>query len=310
MATFVFGWAATAWADGGTPQTLVVARPHDGPRRAIDAPASGLHLEVDAVCEPRQEDAGVTGATCPVVQPMSDVHKELVAIIAPGYSVDVLTEYGHAGTGEERARRVAAELCASAEEPPVIVTFAARRFARARGAGALEICFVTADDRPDVGTIIFRTLTQESLLHIVHPEFTLDLAQEADAVMATLGDPTRTPTPTKPVIPAAAPSRTSPASRNLSFILFVLAVGALVLFALAKLPFIAQRLRGKQPARRRVVKEGERVQLAGSKCTECKRNIVAEKAALHCLECELPVHKDCLARHTRGAHGPAPGVYR
>ena len=82
-----------------------------------------------------------------------------------------------------------------------------------------------------------------------------------------------------------------------------------MLFVLAKLPFIARRLRGKRPAKRRVV-EGERVQLAGSKCTECKRNIVAEKAALYCLECDLPVHKDCLARHTRVAHGPAPDVYR
>ncbi len=85
---------------------------------------------------------------------------------------------------------------ASGREPP----HAAQEGPGERGN---EICFSTADSRPEVATIVFRALDHEAGLHFVHPEFELNLDAEADAVMETLA---------ASAAPRAAPSAAIPAT--------------------------------------------------------------------------------------------------
>jgi hypothetical protein len=96
----------------------------------------------------------------------------------------------------------------------------------------------------------------------------------------------------------------------------VLGAGLLGLFVFAKFYVIARLLgfarsdrKIEEPIRARSPRQ-DGPQLAGTKCVTCNRNIVAEREALFCGECQSPVHKDCLGRHTSAAHGPPPGAYR
>lgn len=298
----VLAGAADARADGG----LSVARPHDAARLALDEPGSGLHLEVDGSCTRREIDRGM-GASCPVLRYESEPGRLEGAAFVMGdaYSVDLVSQE----RGTRPANEVANELCgAAASEPTTVVTFADRRFVRARLPAGGQICFVTAEERPDVAAVLFREL-DPGMLPITHPEFSLVLEREADAVMGTLRRATATPASAS--APAPVRARVD-SSSNPIVVVVILAGGVLLLLAFVKRGSIADVLGRGRPAAARVApsRHDRREQVAGSKCVVCKRKIVSEKSATGCLDCEVTVHKDCLSRHVSAAHGPAPGAYR
>jgi hypothetical protein len=47
-------------------------------------------------------------------------------------------------------------------------------------------------------------------------------------------------------------------------------------------------------------------QIAGSKCSCCRRRIIAEKEAVHCFQCADIIHRACAEKHVcANAHVPA-----
>lgn len=297
----IVGRGREARADGG----LSVARPHDAPRLAIDEPKSGLHLEVDATCQ-RSETDGALGATCSVVQVEEEpgsLHGAAF-IMGGGYSVDIVPQE-HGTSPHLRA----SELCgALPSESPAVVTFGDRQFVRVRSPAADQLCFVTADEKPEITAILFRAL-DPGMLPLTHPEFVLDLGHEAEAVMATLRG--AAPPPAAPASAGVRPH--ADFSSNPTVVVLILTGGVLLLLAFVKRASIAgllgtERRRATHRAARSPA--AGREQIAGSKCSVCKRKIVSERSAAACLDCKVNVHMDCLARHVSVSHGPSPGAYR
>lgn len=279
--------------------TLRVARPGSGPRVAIDEARSKLRLEVDATCQPIASDEGTAGAVgmkCLVLERPHGGVPETVVLLAEAYSVEIVVR-DEPGSGEERAQRVGRELCGPSKPGDApLVSFAERRFVRMPSLDGRALCFVTSDERPETATVLFRAL-DNALLHSLHPELEVDLAEEADAVMQTL----RAPGAPSPKVTPPTPLRAAPSIGKLYvFILVVIGIAGLFVLGL----FVAHRRkpRAKRPPTDR--------QLAGLKCETCKQKIVVERTAMHCPECKLPVHKDCMSRHASAEHGPPAPMYR
>jgi hypothetical protein len=281
-------------------------------------PKSGLNMEIEGGCLARPLDAGEPfEALCPVLALGID-HTDLTAVVrgddggVPDYTVDIVTDVLDRGTGEERARAQAARIGADLDEPPTVVTFRDQRFVRGHiraegGTHGARIYFVTADERPQVTSIIFTD---------VDPEAVSEVERNADAVMRTVWR-----TPWSPASPPAAPAVPSRGSDALVIAFLVIVVGAFGLFVFLKLAFIARlfgfklgSLGGKagpisEPRRPRDPgRDGP--QVAGMKCAACNRNILSDSAGMTCADCAEPIHKKCHGRHAADAHGPKPGAYR
>lgn len=131
----------------------------DGPL-AMEEPKSGLHLDVEGACQVRPADGG--GAACQSFAASADKSDAFAVVLNDAglfaYSVAVFAER-EPGTGEERARRVSKSMGESVTAAPTAVTFGGQPFLRTRLAmtSGAAICFVTADERPEVAVIMFAT---------------------------------------------------------------------------------------------------------------------------------------------------------
>lgn len=146
---------------------------------AMDEAKSGIHLEVEDACQVRPADGG--GAACQSFAASADKSDAFAVVLGPdgllSYSIAIFAER-EPGSGEERARRVSKSMGESVAAAPAPVTFGGQPFLRTRLAmetgGA--ICFITADDRPEVAVIMFAG--DREALAAVEPR--------ADAAMRTL----------------------------------------------------------------------------------------------------------------------------
>jgi hypothetical protein len=278
---------------------------------SLDEPKSGIHLDVEGACLARPLDAGTAGAaTCPELA-AGAVASDVMAVVAgdggsPRYVVQIVTEAPRLGTGEERARRVAAELGDAVVEPPTAVSFGEQHFLRVRlgpkkGPG---VCFVTADDRSEVATVVFLAIDDGG-------DADAAVEKKADVAMATLQR-----SAPEAIRHDGSPSRGSDA---LVIAFLVIVAGAFGLFVVLKFVFIARlfgfKLGGASERRtedprgpRDPAKDGP--QVAGMKCVACKKNIVSDREGMHCPDCDRPIHKECHGKHVTAAHVATPGAYR
>ena len=125
---------------------------------AMEEPRSGLHLDVEGACQVRPVDGG--GAACQSFAASADKSDVFAVVLNDAglfaYSIAIFAET-EPGKGDERARRVSKSLGASVAASPAPVTFGGQAFLSARlemKSGA-AICFITADDRPEVAVIMF-----------------------------------------------------------------------------------------------------------------------------------------------------------
>jgi hypothetical protein len=278
---------------------------------SLDEPKSGLHLEIEGACLVRPLDAGQPGAaTCPELIEGALDSAAVAIVVGDGgsarYSVTIVTDPLESGTGEERARRVAQKSAGDLVEPPTVVTFADQRFVRGRlrGKESGGVCFVTADDRPEVAAIVFLAFDTD-------PAAVADVERKADLAMATLQR-----APLEKAAHGAAPSR---GGDTLLVVFVLVVVGLFVLFVAAKFLFIARLLGfklGGSAERRTEDPRGPRdpekdgPQVAGMKCAACRKNIVSDREGMHCADCDRPIHKECHGKHVTAAHVATPGAYR
>ena len=146
---------------------------------AMDEAKSGLHLDVEGACQVRPADGG--GAACQSFAASADKSDVFAVVLGPNgllsYSVAIFAER-EPGSGEERARRVSKSMGESVAASPAPVTFGGQPFLRTRleMANGAALCFITADDRPEVAVIMFAA--DREALGAIEPK--------AEAAMRTL----------------------------------------------------------------------------------------------------------------------------
>jgi len=161
---FVVGRAPSARAD---------------PPLAMEEPRSGLHLDVDGACQVRPADGG--GAACQSFAASADKSDVFAVVLNDAgllaYSIAIFAER-EPGNGEDRARRVSKSLGESVAASPAPVTFGGQTFlsTRLEMTGGAALCFITADDRPEVVVIMFAS--DRDAIAAVEPK--------AEAAMRTL----------------------------------------------------------------------------------------------------------------------------
>lgn len=209
----VLGVVGTARADASS----------GGAPLAMDEPRSGLHLEVEGACQVRPADGG--GAACQSFAASADKSELFAVVLGPKgllfYSVAVFAEHEQ-GVGETRARAVSTKMGDSVVGTPTAVTYGEQPFLRTqlRTTNGAAICFITADDSPEVAVIMFAT----------EPESLSAMEPKAEAAMRTL----RRAKKLSAAPPPAPMSRTSQA---------LLSAFLLVIFGLPVFRFIGRAVR-------------------------------------------------------------------
>jgi len=306
---------------------LVVARPKSDPslHRTIGSRQADLHFWIHSLCQPGTgEQQGI--ATCPVlsvpkVPNAATPAENMLVVLGDAYSVELVIADPRRDAAPEspdhRATRAARAQCfgAAADAPVEVLPYGNRTFIRVGAAeGTREVCYATSDERPEVTTVVFRAL--DAGIHLVHPDFRLDLVAEATVVMetASFAQPKPTSSSTTSSDGQAPPPRGTTgrppqglSTRTLTILAGVIGAVIVIIVAL-KRRFAMQTKKQRRPSSSSTSTQ----QLAGLRCATCKKNIVAERDAQRCSEptCERPLHNDCLARHMLSAHGPESQVYR
>ena len=119
----------------------------------MEEPRSGLHLEVPGGCAVKP--AG--DAACASFAASAHQAERFAVVVHDGallsYSVAMFAD-PEPGTGEERAQKVVKSL---GDAETSIVTYGGQPFLRAElhPSNGAAVCFVTIDDRPEVGIVMF-----------------------------------------------------------------------------------------------------------------------------------------------------------
>ena len=210
----VLGASGRARADAGPAAPL-----------ALDEPRSGLHLEIEGACQVRPADGG--GAACQSYA--ASAHKsDVFAVVLDDrglfvYSIAIFAER-ELGSGETRARLVSSKLGDAVSGAPTTVSYGGERFVRAqlRMPNGAAVCFITADDRPEVAIVMFAT--DRTLVDAINPKL--------EAAMRTL----RRTAPPAPAAPEPDPPVGSRSQKLLTALL-------LVVFAVPVITFIRRAIR-------------------------------------------------------------------
>ncbi len=207
----------------------------DGPL-VMDEPKSGFRLDVEGGCQVRPADGG--GAACQSFA--ASAHKsDVFAVVLDdaglfAYSIAVFAER-EPGSGEERARRVSKSMGESVTASPTRVTLGGQPFLRTHLAmtNGAAICFITADQRPEVAVIMFAS--DREALAVMEPK--------ADAAMRTVR---RTGAP---VVPWSADGTAPPKPMSRTAQMLITAFMVLV-FGLPVVRFLQRAIRNARNAKR------------------------------------------------------------